>query len=151
MSESHPNERSKRTKERTSPPEGATDVAASKGEGDLAEGPTPTASEPRMSAGELVAAWINRRADRPPDAVVSKQGAAAKRLTSTYSRVDLERALDGIGRLFPHSDGQPFDLFDLERKFANAIAATVTNGHRRGGRPTEVDATDLAAWKEPNA
>jgi hypothetical protein len=138
------------TSQKTSqtPPEGAADAAAPEGEaveGEVVEEDreAATTDSDRMDTQELVAAWITRRGERPPSAAIVKQGAAAKKLASLYSRVDLERALDGIGRLYPHSNGAPWDLFDLEKKFVNALAAptTTANGGRRG-RPAEYDPTD---------
>ena len=99
-----------------------------------------------MPANELVAQWIRSQPARPPTAAVQKQGAAAKRLVAAYDRIAIAQALEGIGRLYPHSNGEPFDLFDLERKFAKALAAPALNGNRRG-RPTEVDPNDIEAWR----
>jgi len=138
-------ERTKRTNEGTSdtPPEGAEpDI----GEAVEVESVKKSDASDGMKANELVGAWISRQPARPPNAAVGKQGAAAKRLVKDYSRSDLEGALDGIGRLFPYSNGTPWDLFTLEKKMATAVNAPATNG--RGGLPSEVDHDDLEQWRQ---
>jgi DNA-binding MarR family transcriptional regulator len=138
-------ERTKRTNEGTNAlPEGDADASAPDGEGEsVDESKDTTTDGERMATEEVVAAWLDRLSERPPDAAIAKQGAAAKRLASLYPRADLERALDGIGRLFPHSEGEPWDLFDLDRKFTKAHAApTSTANGSKGGRPVEYDPTD---------
>lgn len=108
------------------------------------EGESADADPDRMGADELVAKWIEALGSRP--AGVGKQGAVAKRLTEAHDRPTVLRAIDGIQQLYPHSDGEPWDLFDLEKKFTKATTAR-RNG-RRGGttRQAELDEEDLAAW-----
>lgn len=83
----------------------------------------------------MLALWIERLPKRPPDSVIKKQGVAAKRLAGEYTQGEILEAMDGIGGLYPHSDGQPWDLFDLERKFANALnkARAPTDSGQEGG------------------
>lgn len=76
-----------------------------------------------MRADELLKLWIDTQPTRPPSASVSKQGAAAKRICDQNKREDIDKAVRGMGLIFPHSAGEPWDLFDLERKFAKAYAA----------------------------
>jgi hypothetical protein len=108
------------------------------------EGESADADPDRMGADELVATWINALGSRP--AGVSKQAAVAKRLTKAYDRTTIIRALDGIQQLYPHSDGEPWDLFDLEKKFTKATTAR-SNG-RRGAttRQSELDEEDISNW-----
>lgn len=117
-----------------SPPERAADASAPNSEArekDAVEGDENSTSD-SMAANELVGAWISRQPKRPPESVIRKQGAFAKRLVRDCTRSELERAVDGIGRLFPHSDGTPWDLGTLEKKLPLALAAPATNGNRRG-------------------
>lgn len=74
-----------------------------------------------LSPNELVAFWIDQQSSKPAQAQIRKQGAAAKRICGEYSRSEIVQAAVGISQLFPHSDGEPWDLFDLERKFAKAM------------------------------
>ncbi len=130
--------------------EGEADASAlnSEARGEGAVEGEETSTSDSMATHELVGAWINRLPERPPSSAIAKQGAAAKRLVAAHDRGALERALDGMTRLWPHSNGEPFDLFDLERKFAKATVAPARNGTRRG-LPTEVDPDDLNAWRNP--
>ena len=107
------------------------------------EGESADADPDRMGADELVATWINALGSRP--AGVSKQAAVAKRLTKAYDRTTIIRAVDGIQQLFPHSDGEPWDLFDLEKKFTKATTAR-RNGREGTTQQAELDEDDLAAW-----
>lgn len=107
------------------------------------EGESADADPDQMGADELVATWINALGSRP--AGVSKQAAVAKRLTKAYDRTTIIRAVDGIQQLFPHSDGEPWDLFDLEKKFTKATTAR-RNGREGTTQQAELDEDDLAAW-----
>jgi uncharacterized protein YdaU (DUF1376 family) len=71
----------------------------------------------------LVARWIEQYHERPSETDIGKQGAAAKRIARTRTDEQCARAVHGIGHIAPHSLGQPWDLFDLEKRFANAQAA----------------------------
>jgi len=101
-----------------------------------------------LSAKDLVAIWLQRSAVRPPAAAVEKQGAAAKRLVRDFDAGSLSRALDGMDRLFPHSKGEPFDLFDLERKMAKALEAqaNVSARGRATARQSHIDEKDILDW-----
>ena len=77
----------------------------------------------RMNPQGLVSFWIDRRKDRPPSAIIGKQGAAAKRICEKFSQEQIVQAAVGIKYLFPYSKGEPWDLFDLEAKFDKAMAA----------------------------
>lgn len=81
----------------------------------------PTWKHEHPVANEIVGWWIDlRNGARPPGSEIAKQGVAARRLGQNHTRADIIRAMIGIGQLYPHSDGEPFDLFDLERKFTKA-------------------------------
>lgn len=77
----------------------------------------------RMVGSEIVARWISFTGLSLSSADRGKQGAAAKRLAKTRSRAQIVAAMVGMTRLYPHSNGEPWDIFDLERKFAKAQAA----------------------------
>lgn len=72
---------------------------------------------------------------RPPDGEMGKLGAAGKRLAEKHAPSSIVRAMLGMGGLYPHSKGEPWDLFDLERKFTKASAAA-----------TQVDEVQEAAF-----
>jgi len=76
---------------------------------------------------QLVAVWIDQQPSRPSETDIRKQGAAARRLCSSRSAEQIAAAVVGIGQLMPHSKGEPWDLFDLERKFSKAQAAAVNH------------------------
>jgi len=52
----------------------------------------------------------------------------AKKICSERSDDAIYLAIEGIKKLYPHSNGAPWDLFDLDRKFDKAVqAATAAN------------------------
>lgn len=76
----------------------------------------------------LVAAWIEVQPERPSGSEIGKQGAVAKRLAEKHEPRRLAIALYGMDRVYPFSDGEPWDLFDLERKFSKACNAALSGG-----------------------
>jgi len=106
----------------------------------------PAHSNGTMQANELIGYWIDQQRTKPPPAQISKQGAAAKRLCGSYKRDELVQAAVGITQLFPHDGkgGQPWDLFDLERKFAKALAAA----HQHPDAKLHNQVQDLTAYLE---
>jgi hypothetical protein len=74
----------------------------------------------------LLAVWIDylRSQGLPEPGVrdMAKFGAVAKRVAEQYGPEEVFAAMLGIGQLYPHSKGEPWDLFDLERKFTKAMA-----------------------------
>jgi hypothetical protein len=70
----------------------------------------------------LVAGWVEMQKVRPDDRDIAKQAVAARRIAKRdYQNV--ATAVIGIQKLFPYSKGEPWDLFDLERKFSKCVAA----------------------------
>lgn len=114
----------------TSSPSGTT--PSPNGEGRILA--VEVGSNGHIAANELVGFWIDAQPERPPNASIAKQGKAAQRICSQHSREEIVRACVGIGQLFPHSDGQPWDLFDLERKFAKAFQAAVNHPEIQSAR-----------------
>jgi uncharacterized protein YdaU (DUF1376 family) len=99
-----------------------------------------------MAANELLAYWLDQQRDPVPEAQKRKQGAAASRLCKTYTRDQLTQAAVGIAHLFPHNakGGQPWDLFDLEKKFAKAMSAA----HQHPDAKIHNDVAELTAYLE---
>lgn len=81
----------------------------------------------KLKTWEVLGAWAKRQETPPDEAEKKKQGAAAKRIASSHGGPDIVMAFLGIETLFPHSDGTPWDLFDLEKKFSKAKAAAVNH------------------------
>ena len=80
-----------------------------------------------MKANELLKEWIDRQ-ELPPDGKEKgRQAGKAKQICEKHSREDIIKAFNGMGQLFPHSDGTPWDLFDLDRKFSNAKQAILNH------------------------
>lgn len=79
------------------------------------------------NGGEVVGWWIELRIERPPEGEIAKQGRAASRLATRHTRSEVIRAMIGIQGLYPHSEREPWDLFDLERKFTKAFDAFMTH------------------------
>jgi hypothetical protein len=86
--------------------------------------PDPNQQPGRVTGGEILAAWIDQQPARPSNRDAGKFGAACKRLAEEHPAAEIAAAMVGMGQLYPHSDGQPWDPFDLERKFAKALAAS---------------------------
>lgn len=70
-----------------------------------------------MQPNELLAAWIDRQAVPPDAKEKSRQAGKAKQLCQQHARTDIAAAFVGMGQLYPYSNGDPWDLFDLDRKF----------------------------------
>lgn len=106
--------------------------------------PLPEPNEPpdRMRANELIAHWVENSPAPPPQGERGKQGAAAKRICAKHPRADVVQAAVGIKLLFPHSEGEPWDLFDLERKFAKAHAAAMSHPVAIDERMQRLDLND---------
>lgn len=95
--------------------------------------PETNAGDIATSVSRLVGRWVGAQPSRPSDSEIRKQGAVAKRLVETHGPERVEAAAAGIVNLYPHTAGTPWDLFDLERKFSKAAAATgppMPNGDR---------------------
>lgn len=56
-----------------------------------------------------------------------KLGAACKRLAEDHSPGEVRAAWWGIQRLYPFSDGRPWDPMDLEKHFVRALAKAAAN------------------------
>lgn len=91
------------------------------------DNPTPGA----WNGAHVLAAYVEfcRRKgwSDPPNGHRGKLGAAGKRIAEKASPAEIVAAMVGMDALFPHSNGEPWDLFDLERKFTKAVAAAQTH------------------------
>ena len=101
---------------------GTMEGASPSNEGSEAPGASPTYSDV-MTADELVAKWLDTLAERPPSKEVGKQGEAARRICMEASRYQVELAFRGMGKVFPFSQGEPWDLMTLEKWFSRALQA----------------------------
>lgn len=79
------------------------------------------------NGGQVFAAYVEYCQRRgwpdPPKSQRGKLGAACKRIGDANSPRQITMAMVGMGNLFPHSAGEPWDPMDLERKFSKAHAA----------------------------
>ena len=99
--------------------------------------------------GLVMAAW-RTQAGTPSRAEQNKQAAAAKRIAGAHPPERIAAALAGLSLLFPFSNGQPWDLFDLERHFSKAAARGERDLPKRTGPfVDEVDVIEAAARAEP--
>jgi len=94
------------------------------------EVPVPIPPQTNILPNALVGGWVNLQPIRPAASAIRKQGAAAKRICSERDQDAIELAITGIAKLFPYSKGEPWDLFDLERKFDKAVQAATSAGEQ---------------------
>ena len=78
----------------------------------------------------LIAWWVDHQTIAPAQSDVGKQAGVAKRLVQRYGKENIRLAVAGMGHLYPYSDGEPWDLFDLERKFLKAVQSLITTDPR---------------------
>lgn len=71
----------------------------------------------------LMAAWVARLPLDPDPRTRGKNAAAAKWLAENYSERQIRYAARGMGRLYPYSEGRPWDLMDLKKHFVRAFMA----------------------------
>jgi hypothetical protein len=76
----------------------------------------------RLSGADVLRAWLDTQTGGVPKDAKAKQAGCAKRLAERHTAPELAAAFVGMEQLFPHSRGEPWDLFDLERKFVKALA-----------------------------
>lgn len=81
--------------------------------------------------GAYIAYGRSRGWPNPPGSARPKLGAAGKRLAESNAPRTIVQAMVGMGSLYPHSDGEPWDLMDLERKLTKAQAAAGTDSRVR--------------------
>lgn len=93
----------------------------------------------RISPGEIVGAWLRTRATRPPATVIMENAGFAKTLSDRYTAGQLVRAFIGITQIWPHAGpkGEPWNLFDLDKRIDKAIAAFEQHPERKRQRNYE--------------
>ena len=79
-------------------------------------------SSQRMSGSQVLHAWETRIGQRVASSDRRRHASIARKIADGHSAQDIVLAFLGIGQLFPHSNGEPWDLFDLDRKFTKAVA-----------------------------
>jgi hypothetical protein len=77
----------------------------------------------RLSASQVMQAWETQHGRRVAEADRQRHMRIARRIADHHSAEDVAWAFLGIGQLYPHSKGEPWDLSDLDRKFDKASAA----------------------------
>lgn len=90
-------------------------------------------------ANDLLAWYLKKHPAKLSEKDRGKQAAAAKRICDNYLAPDIRRGIRGMGKMFPYSQGEPWDLMDLEAKMPKAILAEVNPPERNGngrGPPT---------------
>lgn len=93
----------------------------------------------RMSASALLHEWEKRQPAPIPACDRAKHLRMARTITDGHTRAEIAVAFMGMGQLFPHSDGQPWDLSDLGKKFQKATAAARDHPEiRRRNREAEL-------------
>lgn len=94
---------------------------------------------PAKVATAMTYRWVEEQAAKPPDTEIKKQHRAFTYIAKQQNIVDIAQAWEGIGTLYPFSDGSPWDAFDLRKRFGKAFQAGALE--IAGGDPGE-----LAAW-----
>ncbi len=85
----------------------------------------------------LLGSWIGLQPIRPAESAIRKQGRVAKKICGERSSDAIYLAIEGMGKLYPHSKGTPWDLFDLDRKFDKAVQAA-TSANEQGSWLEEI-------------
>jgi hypothetical protein len=96
-----------------------------------------------MKPNQLLAEWIKRQPLEPDGQEKGKQAGKAKQICSKHSRMDIIQAFNGMGQLFPYSEGEPWDLFDLDRKFTKAKQAVMNHPQVQGMKRKQELAQEL--------
>lgn len=90
----------------------------------------------RMSASQILQAWESRQPSPLAPGDRQKHRTVARRIADGHTAEEVALAFVGMGQLFPHSNGEPWDLFDLERKFAKATAKARDHPELRSAQRT---------------
>lgn len=122
------------------PPREAVEVSTPE-EADPDEGDPPPDSgwihpTGRMSGSQILHAWENHTGVRIPTGQRRRHQDIARRIADRHTTEEVQRAMVGMTKLFPHAPprSEPWDLGDLDRKFAKALAAFEGQPERRAAR-----------------
>lgn len=98
--------------------------------------PPSVGARRRMTGAEVLTAWIGRQPAPPSPSECSKQGSAAKEIAAEHSAAEIAAAFVGIGQVWPHAPpkNEPWDLFDLKKRFPKALAAAANHPEVRRRR-----------------
>jgi len=99
----------------------------------------PLEPSPKLVGTAMTARWIEEQAARPPESEIKKQHRTFLTIARTENIMDIAQAWEGIGTLYPYSEGRPWDAFDLRKQFGKAFQA----GHLE---TADGDPQELAAW-----
>jgi hypothetical protein len=115
------------------------------------ENTPPPEGAPAAPGNNLVGWWVRREerttGSRPPEREVSKQSKAAKTIQDERTPEQINRAIQGMPRLFKFSRGQPWDLFDLQREFQAALNAPAETGPTNGNGRNGSGRHDAGDWR----
>lgn len=105
---------------------------------DLGRDPPGDEDTRKQVTDALVKAWLSLQPERPPEKQIGKQGAVAKRLAEDTAPRKLAIALYGMEQLWEHREaGNPWDLFDFEKKLSKALKRGVEAMRNGGGSPAD--------------
>lgn len=78
----------------------------------------------RLSASQVLHAWESLQPSPVPEIDRRRQRGFATKIADSHTAAEVAAAFAGIQLLFPHSapKSEPWDLSDLDRKFAKALA-----------------------------
>lgn len=112
----------------------------------------PDGAPAALDAGQnLLGWWIKREekatGSRPPDSEIGKQSRAARQICEERKPEQINRAIEGMPRLFKYSRGQPWDLLDLRREFQAALTAPPDTGQANGNGRNGTGRGDRDAWR----
>ena len=99
----------------------------------------PVVPSPSKVATAMTYRWVEEQAARPPEPEIRKQHRAFTYIAKQQNIADIAQAWEGIGTLYPFSEGSPWDAFDFRKRFGKAFQAGALE--IAGGDPGE-----LAAW-----
>jgi hypothetical protein len=94
---------------------------------------------PKLVGTAMTARWIEEQPARPPESEIKKQHRTFLTIARQQGVMDIAQAWEGIGTLYPFSEGRPWDAFDLRKHFGKAFQA----GHLE---TADGDPAELAAW-----
>lgn len=76
----------------------------------------------RLAASQVMQAWESQLPQRVAAVDRGRHMRIARQLADGHSAQEIALAFLGIGQLYPHSNGEPWDLSDLARKFTKAVS-----------------------------
>jgi hypothetical protein len=99
----------------------------------------PVEPTPTLVATAMTARWIEEQVTRPPESEIKKQARTFSSIARRESVQHIAQAWEGIGTLYPFSEGRPWDAFDLRKLFGKALQAGALE-------LSDGDPAELARW-----